>query len=340
MTDPRRILLVSYPRSASNLLVRMLGLDDQPDVPQNVSRGYHLKQMASLAFDEDLWEKPLHEWGDSKQRLRQAAADGFDALEKTRAAGDSHGKITFTKEHATLLTDPTVLNEFIFGREGAVEQRWRIDEAGCDKAPEEYTALNDTIFSDAYLRQWKMAFVIRHPAMAFPSLYRILLNAAPNREFTKGTANYLPVYMTIRWNRRLYDLATKFHRETANGAARDTEAIAMPLVLDADDVIGNPRAVQKFAALLRLDPDKTQSSWSPITQEEKEKLPARAQIMLSTLNASTGIIADKSAASIDITAEASKWAEEFGLARAQQLEKWVREAMPDYEYLKERRIQV
>ena len=62
--------------------------------------------------------------------------------------------------------------------------------------------------------------------------------------------------------------------------------------------------------------------------------------MLSTLNASTGIIADKSAASIDITAEASKWAEEFGLARAQQLEKWVREAMPDYEYLKERRIQV
>ncbi|UNI13349.1 hypothetical protein JDV02_000100 [Purpureocillium takamizusanense] len=342
MADSRRVLLISYPRSASNLLVRMLGLDDQPDVSRNQSRGYHLKEMALLSLEGNLWDKPLGQWGDNEQRLRQAALDGFDALEKTRAAGDSQGKITFIKEHATFLTDPNVISDFIFGQANAKGKRWRIDETGSEnmKAPDGYSPLNDTMFSDAYLRQWTLAFIVRHPALAFPSLYRIRLNDMPDNEFPKGAANHLLVYMTIRWSRRLYDLATELNERNRNGAASENGISSRPLVLDADDVIANPQVVETFAALLGLDPDRVRSSWAPITQEQKERLSARGQIMLSTLNASNGIIPDKSAASISITAEAKKWVEEFGLARAQQLEKWVRDAMPDYEYLKERRLRL
>jgi hypothetical protein len=44
--------------------------------------------------------------------------------------------------------------------------------------------------------------------------------------------------------------------------------------------------------------------------------------------------------SIDIDAEAAKWKVEFGEEIAQMIEKAVRDSMPDYEYLKARRITV
>jgi hypothetical protein len=62
--------------------------------------------------------------------------------------------------------------------------------------------------------------------------------------------------------------------------------------------------------------------------------------MLSTLIASDSIQKDMSAANINIDEEARKWKEEFGESHAQKIEKWVRDAMPDYEYLKERRMRL
>lgn len=36
--------------------------------------------------------------------------------------------------------------------------------------------------------------------------------------------------------------------------------------------------------------------------------------------------------------ERGKWAEEFGETEARRIESWVRKAMPDYEYMRERRM--
>lgn len=47
---------------------------------------------------------------------------------------------------------------------------------------------------------------------------------------------------------------------------------------------------------------------------------------------------DKTSTNIDIDAEANKWREEFGVEIAGYLDMWVRAAMPDYEYLKDRRL--
>jgi hypothetical protein len=89
-----------------------------------------------------------------------------------------------------------------------------------------------------------------------------------------------------------------------------------------------------------MDPTKVQSTWSPISKEEGEKMTKTAQRMLSTLNASNGIMQEKSSANIDVATEAKKWKEEFGEEGAQKLEKWVRAAMDDYMYLRERRLRV
>ena len=63
-----------------------------------------------------------------------------------------------------------------------------------------------------------------------------------------------------------------------------------------------------------------------------------ARRMISTLTSSSGIMPDKTSTNIDIDAEANKWREEFGVEIAGYLDMWVRAAMPDYEYLKDRRL--
>ena len=60
--------------------------------------------------------------------------------------------------------------------------------------------------------------------------------------------------------------------------------------------------------------------------------------MMSSLSASKGVIKDKAPANIDIAAEAAKWKVEFGEEVAQIIEKAVWDSMPDYEYLKSKRI--
>jgi hypothetical protein len=318
----------------------MLSLDDQPDVPRNEKRGYHLVAVAKMPLEEHLWEKPLSQWGNNRDRLLQAAKDGFVALEKTRAVGDAEGKITFVKEHVSLLIDPNIYSRFIFGDNDTPDEPWRIDQVGPNRILEQTSKLNDTMFSEAYLRQWKMAFIIRHPALAFPSLYRILIVETPDHDNMKSIENYLLLFMTLQWSRRLYDLATQIHERSGNGATEDSETPAWPILLDADDVISNPLVVQKFAAIMGMDPTKVQSTWSPISKEEGEKMTKTAQRMLSTLNASNGIMQEKSSANIDVATEAKKWKEEFGEEGAQKLEKWVRAAMDDYMYLRERRLRV
>jgi hypothetical protein len=63
-------------------------------------------------------------------------------------------------------------------------------------------------------------------------------------------------------------------------------------------------------------------------------------VMLSTLLGSTGVIKDKTPTVVDVAAEAKQWKEEFGEELAYMLETTVRDAMPDYEYLRSRRITV
>lgn len=62
--------------------------------------------------------------------------------------------------------------------------------------------------------------------------------------------------------------------------------------------------------------------------------------MKSTIMASSGIVEGKSAQYIDIDQEAQKWKVEFGVDEGKKMEGWVRAAMPDYEYLKAKRLKV
>jgi hypothetical protein len=100
--------------------------------------------------------------------------------------------------------------------------------------------------------------------------------------------------------------------------------------------------IAKWCRISGLDENKLLDEWKPATQEELDRFPAKDKEktirFLSSLSASSGIMNDKIAGEIDIKKEGLKWREEFGEDVGKQMEGLVMAAMPDYEYLKARRL--
>jgi hypothetical protein len=100
-----------------------------------------------------------------------------------------------------------------------------------------------------------------------------------------------------------------------------------------------PKVIMKFCRLVGLDTTKLSFTWMAASEDDLEKMPhTNSKRMQSTLLASTGIMSDKISTNININEEAKKWRQEFNGPEAEELERLVRAAMPDYEYLKERRM--
>lgn len=108
-----------------------------------------------------------------------------------------------------------------------------------------------------------------------------------------------------------------------------------PLILDADDLIYNRAALVKFCRRTGLDPARTKYSWPTtevvITYKQED-------VFVDTLAASETILPGKCSAGPDLEAESKKWLSEFGEQEGELLIKWVRNAMPDYTYLREQSI--
>lgn len=355
-SNTRRILLVSVPRTASNLLVKVLNIHHQPNVVTNEKAGYFFYPAFLAAARDALLNKPVDQWTDSeKAEVRDAYQQCLDAIEGLCADARRDNKIMFTKEHALWFVNPATMYA---GRSDSEPQpaaangdhlqalqeffRLRIpDTFGPERT---FSAHNRTMFPDEYLRTWQFAFIIRHPALAWPSLYRAMLKLVKlggqdvDEDGVRGASL---ANMTLTWTRRLVDwcLDQQSRGLTASG----------PLIVDAHDIINTPAVVLRLCEALGLDTKAVQFEWGA----DKDKKPetwwstasseldaARAQIMLSTLQASQGIVKEKAPATVDIKAEAEKWKGEFGDEVAALIEKAVWDAMPDYEYLRERRLQV
>jgi hypothetical protein len=187
--------------------------------------------------------------------------------------------------------------------------------------------LNLTSMPDEFLLTWNPTFLIRHPAMVFPSLYRVCREDVGSDGFQRPERKPMAPETTTKWVRSLYDFY----------AARFGEGSTWPIVLDADDVITHPALVERYAVLVGLDPDKLRFSWDKTATDKMSKME---KLMMGTISASTRVDASKVAGDIDIGREAVKWREEFGAEGAGELEQWVLEAMPDYQFLRERRLKL
>jgi hypothetical protein len=150
----------------------------------------------------------------------------------------------------------------------------------------------------------------------------------------KSTDSQFDLFMTFTWQRRLHDWYLK-----QVGESMDKEV--WPVVIDADDVIASPEVVVRYCELIGINPAKLKFEWAPVTDEEKVKTGnPTVQRLLSSLMASSGIQKDKVSTNIDIPAEAVKWEEEFGEKIGGKMKVWVEKGMPDYDFMKARRLRV
>lgn len=98
--------------------------------------------------------------------------------------------------------------------------------------------------------------------------------------------------------------------------------------------MNNPAAVRQLCVEVDLDPEAVQYEW----ETPPEETDPRKAAFLSTINASQGIKKGLDAKSIDIEQEKIKWQAEFGEEDAEDMARFVYDAMPDYEYLLKRRV--
>lgn len=279
--------------------------------------------------------KPVSEWSDEQaMQVKQKYQECFENLHSLLTRAENALYPVFVKEHAIVLTmmrPPDYLPRF---GSWTVTTPEIINKESCSRSS------NPTVLPDEFMRTWQPTFLIRHPALAFPSLYRALgdiddrIKAIDTEE---GMEQFWHHRLTLRWSRALYEWYVRSFgdtKRTSSPCSEDT-CIQWPVVLDADDIMENPELVRKYAQLVRMDPSRVKDSWASTTGDWHTD---RSRRMLDTLLSSEGIDAGKVAGNVDLDEQATMWWREFGETAGTRLERLVRDAMPDYEYLKARRL--
>lgn len=344
-STPRRLLLISVPKTASNLFTKIINIHKQPNVLTTDNAGYFFYPAFMTTSRDPELHKPLEQWTDEqKARVRAVFQQSLDSLEGYSAQAAKENKIMFAKEHAFWIISPAAFDKQKRGKETSEHfesLHLRIPESY--GSSQTFSQFNETVLSDEYLRTWQMGFIIRHPALAWPSLYRSLLKISQAGFLDKdGIQGASLMNMSLHWTRMLYDWCLE-------------QPVPTPVVIDAQEVIHSPQAVMEFCERTGLDTGVVQFEWGGEAEKKSENWESgmhdgekggqsdmhrvAASIMLSTLEGSKGIVKDKTpAADVDIAAAAQEWKAEFGEDVAQVIEKAVWDSMPDYEYLKAQRI--
>lgn len=332
--------LFTQPRSCSNLLRHMIALDEQPSVfPATDHGGYFFMPFFKASVIERLWTKPVDQMSEEQvTKMKQIAQSCAEALGQHIAKARSLHKMAVVKDHATLIANPVAITKFLYGTESTTQQPWSVDpgpaafgEKLVDDQPSSHSPGNESILPDRLLKAFKPTFLIRNPVLAFPSFYRAIrdLHGGTNYEANKQL-------LTLHWNRSLYDW---YVRQSQNGNGHKDEGGSWPIILDADDIMTEPAVLVRFCEMVGLDATMIRYSWDAATKEAVESMEEEPRRMMSSLLASSGINESKLSKNLSVETEASKWREEFGEEYGAMLEKLVRAAMPDYEYMKSKRLQ-
>ncbi|TGO53810.1 hypothetical protein BCON_0117g00010 [Botryotinia convoluta] len=325
MSNQRRNhLLMSSPRTASNLLITILNLENQPNIytTERSKHGYFFLDSHNTRKYLFAADSPhMKDWTQEDRKKSLAAHQScFEALRDHAIAAESEGKFAYVKEHAAWLINPVALTKFIYDDEVG-EEEWTV------KAYDNQTRSigNDTLLPDEFLKEWMPTFLIRHPALVMPSFLRAR-HDVEGVEDAKKEWKFRKLQMTMKWSRDLYDWY----------CSQGTEE---PIVLDADDIMTNRDIMVTYAKMIGADPTRLKFSWDVGSNEQDwgESTPAWKR-MCSTLRSSSGILEGKTSAGLVIEEEVEKWKEEFGNEIAGNLETWVKDAMPHYEHMKVKRL--
>lgn len=152
--QPRRFWRLTYPRTGSNLLERILALEDQPSIvtgprqrtgyffmPSIVLRLVKLKTAGRHIDTLTVGERT---------QLMESYQACFEDLQQHVNTAEAHGKDVYVKEHAPWLMEPVAETKFKFGRDSTRETPWTVNAF----EQQTHSPRNETVLPDEFLKTW------------------------------------------------------------------------------------------------------------------------------------------------------------------------------------------
>jgi hypothetical protein len=135
-TSKHRIYLLTHPRIASNLLIKILKLPSQK-APPRFQAGYFFRPPVHYGVNQKTFHQPLTSWtAKNTATVKQKHQDSFEEFKEWIDNGEKEGKIVFVKEHVCFLTDPVSQTQFHFGVEISLPQQWQVQHASTGASTE------------------------------------------------------------------------------------------------------------------------------------------------------------------------------------------------------------
>lgn len=318
-------VVFTIPRTASNLVTQLLNLPAQPNISRHSRDGYFFLPALGCRYELDAFNQTPEHWSEhDRHRMHEALQKSFDAWKFCVDEADNKSQSTFIKEHVNWMI---ALEE---------ELRYLHDNKDVNEA----IVRNPTCIPNSFLLdKVRSTFLIRHPALTFPSLFRTIIDNEGLDELEKvSTGNVIRWEATYHWHISLFKFLVA--SSSYPWQSHDPD-IQYPIIVDASD-LSNPELVRKYAAAVGLDPQLVRFTWNESSPEEREKMSKIEVRMKDTLLKSQGVVVDKlqEVMSLDLDKERTKWENEFGNVLGERLARLVNDAMADYTWLWERRLKV
>lgn len=319
-------ILISIPRTASNLVTHVLALPSQPSIFAHPRNGYFFLPALSSRFENSTFTRPLEDWSsEERASLEDALGQSASGWVTWMANAETEGKGTYVKEHVNWMVKSEIESAFLHSSSKAntKDPPSPPPAQGFQEKPE-----NPTAVPDAFWKNVQVTLLIHHPALTFPSTLRTAIdNEGLETVLGEESESVMRWECTFKWHVLLYKFLTSL----------TSPSWPEPLIIDASQ-LQDGGFVRRYAGAVGLDPTLVRTSWSAVPSSEQSKLHAIERRMRDTLLGSNGIVSSKlSFQPVDIEAEKDKWRSEFGPVLADRLNRLVREAAEGYEWLYERR---
>lgn len=328
----RDVFFFPHVRTASHVFCRLLS--GQPGwAPQS---DYHFKCAFDFARESFNWG-PLTDVPDQiRNKFEELLQEGFNEIQRDRRSAKNdvsyssrvrfvlvihkeQGKSLLLKEHTFYTWEPSKLSQSMWG--GPRSPSFTVVEEGSPlSADSEKT--NPTIFPDSFLKSWKPVFLIRHPAPTFESWYRAE-SSARHIDLSDKSWSF---FTSFQYSQQLYDWFL----------SNSTDESSMPIVIDADDILDKSSTIKKLCSSLGMDTQHIPDKWDVI--QAPENAGCRESKFMGDYWNSTSIDSSKSSRGLDMAAKYTKWQADFGPDVANELLNIVEKAMPDYNYLKSKKL--
>ena len=196
--DNQFFWLITYPRTGSHLLWRILSKDQQPGFLEGSTEYYFFPQ-TDYRSTSGIFAKNVDDWTAEESRdMKKILQECFDNLSSSLAKARAEGKTLFVKEHSSFMVQPPATARLFFGDDKVKEPAWKVDFEGGLKPKYSIESINELVIPESFLVLAKPTFLIRHPALVFESQYRARISVE-GKEQAKTQTPIVPLEMTMRW---------------------------------------------------------------------------------------------------------------------------------------------